>query len=99
MTKHTPGPWAFCNETLCQATGNYLHLGKWIGSPGLGKATAANRKLIAAAPDLLDALNDAQQALNNALSVLTNDPSFVTSIALKYAEDKARAAIDKATKE
>ena len=56
MNKHTSGPWAFCNDTLCQATGNYLHLGKWIDSPGLGKSTAANRRLIESAPDLLSAL-------------------------------------------
>lgn len=55
-SKHTPGPWKFCNDTLCQATGNYLHLGTFVDSPGLGHATKANRSLIESAPDLLAAL-------------------------------------------
>jgi hypothetical protein len=55
-TTHTPGPWAFCNHTLCQANGKFLHLGEWRESPGLGSAAAANMRLIAAAPDLLAAL-------------------------------------------
>lgn len=56
MSKHTPGPWAFCNDTLCQANGKYLHLGVWQESNGIGKAAEANKRLIAAAPDLLAAL-------------------------------------------
>lgn len=54
--QHTPGPWAWRNDTLCQATGNFLHLGKWIESPGLKGAGKGNKELIAAAPELLDAL-------------------------------------------
>jgi len=57
--KHTPSPWKFCNDTLCQATGNYLHLGTFVDSPGLGHATKANRSLIESAPDLLEALENA----------------------------------------
>lgn len=65
---HTPGPWAFCNDTLCQANGNYLHLGKWVESPGLGRAAEANKRLIAAAPELLAVLKDVASipALQNA---------------------------------
>lgn len=53
---HTPGPWAFFNETLCQAHGKYVHLGEWRESPGLGHAANANARLIEAAPELLAAL-------------------------------------------
>lgn len=55
--------------------------------------------LIAAAPELLDALRDAQQALAHAIYILKDDVTRTTSIALNRAEDKAQAAIAKATGE
>lgn len=57
--KFTPGPWAFCNDTLCQATGSFLHLGTFIESPGLGYTAEANKNLIAAAPEMAAALKRA----------------------------------------
>ena len=46
--------------------------------------------------ELLDALADCQQALAHAIHRLKDDGIFSTSIALKGAEEKARAAIAKA---
>lgn len=43
--------------------------------------------------ELVAALSDAQQALAHALHVLKDNGSFGTSIALKYAEEKARAVL------
>lgn len=81
--QHTPGPWAFCNHTLCQATGNYLHLGKFVESPGLGGQAGANRRLIAAAPELLAAL----QWVMAGVAGCQKNPEY----------EAARAAIAKAT--
>jgi len=54
-----------------------------------------HKAMIEALPELLDALRDSQQALAHAIHVLRDDPSFATSIALKGAEAKALAAINK----
>ena len=92
--KHTPGPWAFCNHTLCQANGKFLHLGEWRESSGLGSAAAANMRLIETAPDLLAALTDAEFLLRKAGQIAgPMQDSFKRS-----AED-ARAAIARATEE
>ena len=85
--KHTPGPWSFCNNTLCQANGNYLHLGTWSESSGLGKMAQANARLIAAAPDLLD-------ALQNMLTAWETGEAYSD---IKNQIGNARAAIAKAT--
>ena len=93
MIKHTPGPWAFCNDTLCAAHGNYMHLGKWVESPGLGKAAEPNKRLIESAPELLAAL---QAIIEEAGPQYGNDdgPGCVNRMARI-----ARAAIRKATGE
>lgn len=96
--KHTPGPWAFCNDTLCQANGKYLHIGKWTESCGLGKAAESNKRLIEAAPDMIEAL---QKALLHMLTghKLSDADSEAAWAHIHKAEDIARVAIAKATGE
>lgn len=97
--KHTPGPWKADIGTTFVAVhtkGNKktVHINT---NPEKGRDEAeANVHLIAAAPEMLEALGDARDALGHAIYSLKDDPSFVTSIAVKYAEEKVRAAIKKA---
>jgi len=90
--KHTPGPWAFCNETLCQAHGNYKHLGKYTEAPGLKGEAEANKSLIAATPDLLAALERILYAHDN----LGNGAAMGEAILCEQYAHMARAAIAKA---
>lgn len=92
MTKYTPGPWLFDEESEAITTHNRITSGKTrIATVTLGWAEPfeseqiANARLIAAAPDLLEALQ--------ALICETN------SIELAAALDMARAAIAKATED
>lgn len=94
--QHTPGPWAFCNDTLCQANGKYLHLGKWTESCGLGKAAEANKRLIEAAPALLDALLDALPYVEDVLSDPAQLAAFKPGTVQRHSK-AIRAAIAAAT--
>lgn len=62
-TKHTPGPWQFCESELrpgrysIYANGPVAYCGDTTNEPGDGEA---NARLIAAAPELLAALDKAE---------------------------------------
>lgn len=57
-SKHTPGPWHFSHDGTLKAGERGTHLGTFSEAVGLGHAAAANRALIAAAPELVAALRD-----------------------------------------
>jgi hypothetical protein len=84
---HTPGPWAFINNTLVQDTGNRKHLAEYAEANGLGYEGYANANLITSAPDLLEALQ--------ALVAFADNGTPLHPGALVF--DDARAAITKAT--
>lgn len=71
MSQHTPGPWVVCSGGSNLRTGKYeideyfvcrgdydSAIAADIIDPMTGKPSAANARLIAAAPELLDALED-----------------------------------------
>ena len=111
MSKHTPGPWAAHFEEAYFVTGPDLGRVAMMmnlkGAHGLGgrrtgDESAANARLIAAAPDLLEALQGLTQAINfRAAAVCGNDDSKVEFAVSEFwrAQDKALAAIAKATGE
>lgn len=100
--KHTAGPWVAApyssmvgapvvaspsGRPVCSVT--YFALGD--GFEGHDEVSAANARLIAAAPDLLEALELALEYFNSAQAQL--------SASGQVARDAARAAIAKATGE
>ncbi|MDK1334198.1 hypothetical protein QMS67_05080 [Cronobacter turicensis] len=76
--KYSPGPWEWEGKVLCDEK-NIVGGGDWDFS-------AANKRLIAAAPELLEALKE----MVGALGVMVTDPDSCAEII------KARAAIAKA---
>lgn len=101
--EHTKGPWekrpwGDKGDFAIAAVGYMPHANVFprCEKEGNRETAEADAALIAAAPELLEALEDAKQALAHALHRLSDDPEFSTSIALKFAQDKARGAIAKA---
>lgn len=91
--QHTPGPWTVgrinhVDGEIVDSAGGAICF-RTYGSDGEAKA---NANLIAAAPDLLAACRDADEALCGATWVKGADKR-----GLKYASEKIRAAIAKAT--
>ena len=98
MNKHTPGPWKAHFEEAYYVTGPdrgrvamMLNLkgAHGLGGRRTGEESAANARLIAAAPELLEAL----QALDVLFGHLASDGTQYDWI------DRARAVIAKATGE
>lgn len=93
-TKHTPGPWnAVELEDGNIVTGNTRHCGN-VCELDLGAESAANARLIAAAPELLEALEKCEQALS-AYQVECG-PVMTSGIDAEEVTKAARAAIKKA---
>lgn len=97
MTKHTPGPWEAHFEEAYFVTGPDLGRVAMMmnlkGAHGLGgrrsgNESAANARLIAAAPDLLEALKEIEAGTQ-----------FWDSYPIEHPYGKAKAAIAKATGE
>ena len=61
MSKHTPGPWAFYDDTALTGCIEIVALGKTVARiyRSVPEKDLPNARLIAAAPDLLEALRDA----------------------------------------
>jgi hypothetical protein len=85
MSTHTPGPWAVHRDGYT-ITGNRAFIATCIAVPN---ETAANARLIAAAPDLLDALDRIRKDLQRMSDGYSAD--------LDVMVDVARAAVAKAT--
>lgn len=91
-TEHTPGPWEWTPEGLCQMVNgkvftSVLFPALYDRQPSIDWQNNADEKLIAAAPDLLEALNAVIKGWERgALSDAMFDPIA-----------QARAAVAKAT--
>lgn len=83
--KHTPGPWYWDSEGL--GSKSLLVFGK---DYPLEMTSAANKNLIAAAPDLLEALQETAYRLDSLIST-----GRASDLDVKAAE-KARVCISKA---
>lgn len=109
MSKHTPGPWKAHFEDAYFVTGPDLGRVAMMmnlkGAHGLGgrrsgNESAANARLIAAAPDLLEALQSvAMWAENQADGQSKGGHATFDLMMLREQRDIARAAIAKATGE
>lgn len=90
---HTPGPWhVYSRNSLCveSATGN-------IALVNLARASEADARLIAAAPDLLAALKDLADWLAYGLNKADGaEPTAEDHAACERVAAQARAAVDKA---
>lgn len=91
MTKHTPGPWDFYDDSNDGKTNRIeiVALGKTVARiyQSVPEEDLPNAKLIAAAPDLLEALKLADALLSGA------------NMNANVVEQKVRLAITKATGE
>lgn len=99
-TEHTPGPWKTFGLEVGQSRRNlictlYQQAGDCV-SMGTEK-TKANARLIAAAPELLEALKDCQVQL--AEYVEWHQKRGGCSVEIESAEEQARLAIARATRE
>ena len=95
MTKHTPGPWNFYDDSNDGKTNRIeiVAVGKTVARiyHSVPAEDLPNARLIAAAPDLLEALETALDGWQREFEYLAKrTPEWVT---------KARAAIAKATGE
>ena len=95
MTKHTPGPWNFYDDSNDGKTNRIeiVAVGKTVARiyHSVPAEDLPNARLIAAAPDLLDALETALDGWQREFEYLAKrTPEWVT---------KARASIAKATGE
>ena len=64
---HTPGPWALADDRQVQRNdGAIIATAWWFGNKGSvsKNESAANAKLIAAAPDLLDHIDEQQRKID-----------------------------------
>ncbi|NHV08282.1 hypothetical protein G9X43_07955 [Cronobacter turicensis] len=86
--KYSPGPWKWEGKVLCNEK-NIVGGGDWDFS-------AANKRLIAAAPELLEALQGYMSAVSEMNEAMKDGYNVQGAIsALVGWEDMARAAISK----
>jgi len=66
MSKHTPGPWNFYDDTTSTGRIEIVALGKTVARiyRSVPEEDLPNARLIAAAPDLLEALRAAKRHLS-----------------------------------